>query len=160
VQNPSKAQIFLTCSQNQKIFKTDFCLNLEFEHRINDSMTYIWKKHRISNERAQWAWKFVQNCQNPPFYSVVPHTILIFLIFLTKNQYSIKIKRFCTITDNKIPRTWWTNVKRSICQITIKDRKFSSYAFPAFFVRSLSPWYFIISYRTKPFDLDWILIFS
>jgi hypothetical protein len=44
VQDPSKAQMFLTLSQNQKIFKTDFCLNVEFEHRVNDLMTYIWKK--------------------------------------------------------------------------------------------------------------------
>jgi hypothetical protein len=52
VQNLSIAQIFMTCSQNQKIFKTDFCLNVEFEHRENDLMTYIWKKLRRSNERA------------------------------------------------------------------------------------------------------------
>jgi hypothetical protein len=35
VQNLSKAQIFSTCSQNQKIFKTGFGLNVEFEHRVN-----------------------------------------------------------------------------------------------------------------------------
>jgi hypothetical protein len=52
VQNLSKALIFLTFSQNQKIFKTGFCLNVEFEHRVNGLMAYIWEKLRRSNERA------------------------------------------------------------------------------------------------------------
>jgi hypothetical protein len=49
----SIAQIVLTYRQSQKIFKMDFRFNVEFEHRVNDLMTYIWKKLRKSNEQAQ-----------------------------------------------------------------------------------------------------------
>jgi hypothetical protein len=114
----SKAQIFMNCSQNQKIFITEFCLNVEFEHRINGLMTYIWKKLRRSNERAQWAGKFVQNCQNPLI--LFSSSSFNSYLYLTSIFNQDKTERFCTITDENL------RVEFFLLNLNYRDSYFSS----------------------------------